>query len=272
MALVEVGKETCTQCGICAAACPAGIIYFKENKYPRLLLGTDEICLRCGHCVAVCPTGSVVHREILLEQCPEIDKSLNISFRQCSQLIKSRRSIREFQDKAVPSSVIERIIETARYAPTGHNGQEVQWLIINDRKIVKKLVAIGADWMRWTAKNVPGMAVMLEGGLKQLEAGHDVFLRDAPALVVAFAEKNAPSAATDCAIALGYFDLAADSLGLGCCWAGFFNFAVNSFPAMVEAVALPEGLAPYGALMVGYPEYKYQRIPSRKAARIIYRP
>ena len=172
----------------------------------------------------------------------------------------------------MPSSVIERIIETACYAPSGSNGQEVQWLVINDRKMVKKLAAVGADWMRWTAKNVPGMAEMLEGSLKQLDAGYDVFLRNTPALVVTFAEKNNPVATTDCAIALGYFDLAADSLGLGCCWAGFFQFTVNSFPAMVEAVSLPADCSSYGALMVGYPRYKYPRIPSRKPSRIIYRP
>lgn len=272
MALVEINKDTCTKCGLCAFVCPAGIIYFKESRYPRQLPGTDDICIRCGHCVAICPAGSVIHKEILLERCPAIDKSLNISFQQCSHLVKSRRSIREFKDKAVPSSVIERIIETACYAPTGHNDQEVQWLVVNDRKMVKKIAAVGADWMRWTAKNVPGMAEMLEGALKQLDTGYDIFIRDAPALVVAFAEKNNPVAATDCAIALGYFDLVTTSLGLGCCWAGFFQFAVNSFPAMIEAVALPADCASYGALMLGYPKYKYSRIPSRKIARIIYRP
>ena len=271
MALIEIDKQTCNQCGICAAVCPTGIVYYKEGKYPRQLPGTDEICIRCGHCVSVCPTGSVIHLEIPLESCPAIDKSFKVSFQQCSQLVKSRRSVREFQDKAVPSSVIERIIETARYAPTGHNDQEVRWLVVNDRKMVGKLAAIGADWIRWTAENVSDMALLMQEALKQLDAGYDIFLRHAPALVVAFAEKNNPVAATDCALALGYFDLAANSLGLGCCWAGFFQFAVNSFPAMIEAVALPEGTASYGALMVGYPKYKYPRIPERREARIIYR-
>ena len=77
--------------------------------------------------------------------------------------------------------------------------------------------------------------------------------------------------ATDCAIALSYFDLAAKTAGLGCCWAGFFYMSAGSYPDMIKAVALPEGFMPYGALMVGYPKYKYTRIPARKPARIIYR-
>lgn len=269
MALLEVNKETCNKCGICAAVCPGSFIYFRKNSYPRLLPGTDPLCLRCGHCVAVCPSGSMEHAEIPLAQCPLIDRSLDISFQQCAQLIKSRRSVREFRDKKVPEKEIKRIINVARYAPTGHNDQEVRWLIINNRETVRRLAAIGTDWFRWAIKNNPALAPRLERSLKKQESGIDVFLRDAPAVVIAFAEKNNPIAATDCAIALSYFDLAAVSAGLGCCWAGYMRAAAASFPPMIKALALPEECAPYGCLMVGYPRYKYQRVPARKPARII---
>jgi nitroreductase/NAD-dependent dihydropyrimidine dehydrogenase PreA subunit len=269
MALLEVNKQTCTKCGICAAVCRS--IYFKKGSYPRRLPGSDEACIRCGHCVAICPTGSIIHREMPLEECRPVDKELEISFKQCTHLIKSRRSIREFQDKAVPKVEIERVIDVARYAPTGHNSQGVRWLVVNDRSYMRELAATGADWLRFTMKNNAQMAAMFPMMLQALDAGTDVFLQGAPALVVAYAEKNNPVAATDCAIALAYFDLAAKSAGLGCCWAGFFYFAASSFPPMIEALALPKGFTPYGALMVGHPKYKYQRIPARKTARIIYR-
>jgi nitroreductase len=79
-------------------------------------------------------------------------------------------------------------------------------------------------------------------------------------------------AATDCVIALSYFDLAANNAGLGCCWAGYFNAAAASFPPMMAALSLPEGCTPHGSLMVGYPKYKYQRLPLRRPASIIWRP
>jgi len=272
MALLEVNKKICTQCGICAAACPGGIIYFKEKSYPRLLPGTDPFCLRCGHCVAVCPSGSLEHDEIPLAKCPRIDSSLDINFEQCAQLIKGRRSVREFKEKNVPAKEIKRVIDVARYAPTGHNNQEVQWLVINDRKTVQRLAAIGTDWFRWSIKNNPALAPMLEGALKQQGAGNDVFLRHAPALVIAFAEKHNPIAAIDCVIAISYFDLAAVSAGLGCCWAGFLQMAATSFPPMIKAMALPEGCAPFGSLMVGYPRLRYRLVPARQPARIIWQP
>jgi nitroreductase/Pyruvate/2-oxoacid:ferredoxin oxidoreductase delta subunit len=268
--LLEVNKETCNQCGICAAICPNKIISFHENSFPSLL-SEDAFCIRCGHCVTACPSSSLKHNEIPLEQCPQIDRTLDITFEQCAQLIKSRRSVRQFKDKKVSEKDIERIIDVARYAPTGGNEQEVQWLVINDSARVKELSVIGADWFRWSIKNNSPFAPMLEPLLKLQESGHDIFLRNAPAVVVAFAEKNHPLALIECSIALGYFDLTACSLGLGCAWAGFFMFAATSFPPMMAALALPDGYAPYGILMLGYPKYKFRRIPTRKPAPIIYR-
>ena len=272
MTLLEVDQKTCTKCGICAATCPGGIIYFKEKSYPRLLPGTDPFCLRCGHCVAVCPSGSLTHQESSVEPSAVLDNRLTVSFEQCAQLIRGRRSVREYKDKKVPKEEIQRIIDVARYAPTGHNNQEVQWLVINDPAMVKKLAAIGMDWFRWSINNNPALAPMLERTLKKQEAGIDMFLRNAPAVVIAFAEKNNPIAAIDCVIAISYFDLAAVSTGLGCCWAGFLQMAATTFTPMVEAIKLPAGCVPYGCLMVGYPKYKYQRVPSRQSARIIWQP
>ena len=267
MALLVVDKETCNKCGICAQMC--GIIYFKEGNFPRQLPGTDEFCLRCGHCVGICPTGAITHKE--MPQTPLIEKSKEITFAQCAQLIKSRRSIREFKDKAVPRKEIEQIIEVARYSPTGHNMQEVRWLVLNDVPFVRKLAGIGADWLRLFMKNNPQMAVMFKGLVEKLDAGVDEFIHDAPAVVLTFAQKNNNIAATDCVIALSYFDLTAKTAGLGCCWAGFFNMCAGTYPPMIEALALPEGFAPYAALMVGYPKYKYHRIPARKPADVFWK-
>ena len=47
-------------------------------------------------------------------------------------------------------------------------------------------------------------------------------------------------------------------------------FGAGAFPPLLAALALPEGYAPYGNLMVGYPKYQYRRIPARKNARITY--
>ncbi|MDD5337893.1 MAG: nitroreductase family protein [Dehalococcoidales bacterium] len=270
MAIVEINKETCTKCNACAIICGANLIIPRENDYPRFFPNGDEFCMRCGHCVGICPTGSLTHKEFPLENCPPIDKTLEPSFKQVAQLIKSRRSIREYQDKPVPREEIEKIIDVARYAPTGHNMQEVQWLVIDDKEKLKEMTAIGVDWFRSMAEGDAPWAVEMKGVVKMHELGINIFLRNAPVVVCTIAEMNSPIAAIDGVIAASYFDLAAKAAGLGCCWNGFFQMAAQSFPAMVKAVALPKGMRIYGAMMVGYPVFKYQRIPPRKEARITY--
>ena len=272
MALLTVDNDTCTKCGTCAAVCPAGIIHFREGSFPRLLPGTEAICIRCGHCVAACPSASLDHAESPLAETATIDKSLNISYDQMAQLIRSRRSVREFQDREVPRGELQKLIDAARYAPTGHNNQEVRWHVIAGREAVKKLGDLGADWMRWMIANNPAMEEMLAGVLKRQAKGFDEFLRSAPAVVMACVEGENAMAGGDCAIALAYFDLLANTAGLGCCWGGFFNAAASNFPPMMAAVDLPEGLVPRGSLMVGYPRYGYPRIPYRKPAQISWRP
>ena len=270
MALLEINKETCTKCGTCAAICPDGIILFFEGKYPRPIPDVEQFCMRCGHCVAVCPTGSITHAEMPPEQCPPIENSLKITIEQCTQLIKGRRSIRKYQDKMVPRELITRLIDVARFAPSGHNVQEIQWLVIDDKEKLQRFEEIGLDWMRHLVKKSPAVGLMLEGVIKRMEAGGKDFIRGAPALVITYAEKNHFMAPIDAPIALGYFDLAANAAGLGCCWAGYFMMSSNTYPDLVEAVALPEDQQVYGALMLGYPEYRYTRIPVRNPAGITW--
>ena len=106
---------------------------------------------------------------------------------------------------------------------------------------------------------------------KRMKDGADIFLRGAPVIVSAFAEKDNPISAYDCSISLAYFDLAAISLGLGCCWDGFFVGAANTFPPIKDAIALPEEYQIFGSMVVGYPKYKHYRIPMRNQARITWR-
>jgi nitroreductase/NAD-dependent dihydropyrimidine dehydrogenase PreA subunit len=272
MALFEVEKDTCTKCGACAAVCPGGIIDFPKDEFPHLIPKGEAFCIRCGHCVAVCPTQSVMHRECPVDQCPKIEKALNINFKHGAQLIKGRRSIRVYQDKPVSREIIAQLIDTARYGPTGGNSQGVQWLVFDNKDQMKRFSEIGLEWMRAASKMNTPTTAKLANMIKYHEAGRDGFLRGAPVLVLALGEKSNPAVVNSCTIALSYFDLAASSMGLGCMWAGFFMFASSSFPSMLKELALPEGLQSCGAMTLGYPKYQCQRIPVRKPARIIWRP
>jgi nitroreductase len=52
------------------------------------------------------------------------------------EAITKRRSIRRFQNKAVPYEVLEKCIDAARLAPSGRNQQLGEYVVINDPKVL----------------------------------------------------------------------------------------------------------------------------------------
>ena len=273
MALIEIDPQTCKKDGSCAAVCPANLFNYTKGELPSPVDGVGSFCIRCGHCVAICRSGSLQHADIPVELCPTIKDELRISAEQSEQFLRSRRSIRNYRDKEVSLDTLQKLIEISRYAPTGHNSQTVEWLVLTDRDELKRLVAIVGDWMRWMLANMNAVALSfhLDSALQRLESGEDVVLRDAPTLIIAHGSMDDSMAPTSCTIALTHLDLAANGLGLGGCWAGYFNVAATSFPPMMASLDLPEGHKCYGAMMIGYPKYRYHRLPERKAPSITWR-
>ena len=273
MKILEANEQTCNQDGICAAVCPVGIIKHKKGGYPAPVSRAEEFCIRCGHCVAACPTESLTHAELPLDQFPAVQRELTLSSEHCEHFMRSRRSIRNYRDQQVPRADVARLIDMARYAPSGHNSQCAEWLVVDDREEVGRLAGLVVDWMRWIIGNAPEAAQHLhaEATVKRWERGNDVILRGAPVLVVAHAEKGNRMAPSTCTIALTYLELAAPSLGLGGCWAGYFHAAAATFPPLQEALALPDGHLTYGGLMLGYPRFKYHRLPPRKTPHVTWR-
>ena len=273
MTFIEANQQTCSQDGLCSAACPAKLINFSPGAYPTPIADAEELCIRCGHCVAVCPSSSLLHAEIPLANCPKVQPELFLNPEQCEQFLRSRRSIRNYRDKPVPRETLQELIELARYAPTGHNTQSVEWLVLSDREDLDKLVQIVGQWMRWMLANMKEFALSfhMDKALARLEEGDDVVLRGAPVLVVAHAAKEDPMAQSSCTIALTYLELAATAMELGGCWAGYFNAAASTFLPMQQALGLQEGHQCYGAMMLGYPKFRYHRMPERKTPSITWR-
>ena len=273
MNLLTVNIQTCNKDGICAATCPMGIIEVQKAEYPTHTAEAEDVCIRCGHCVAVCPTASLSHRDISIDKCPTIQKELQLSSAQCEQFLRARRSIRTYKEQSVPQSELSKLIDLARYAPTGHNSQSVEWLVLGNRDELKHLAGITVEWMRWMLDNMSEFALSLhmDRAIRRWEEGKDVILRGAPIVIVAHAAKDDLRAPTSSTIALSYLELAATSMGLGCCWAGYFHAAATTFPLMMEALPLPEGHQCMGSMMVGYPRFTYHRLPLRKPPEIIWR-
>jgi nitroreductase/NAD-dependent dihydropyrimidine dehydrogenase PreA subunit len=268
--MITVNPELCNKDGICADVCPIKIISFTDGQLPQPVPGADQMCIRCGHCVAACPTGALSHAAMAPEDCPPVRPEWQLSFEQAAHFLRSRRSIRVYRKKAVSSEDLTRLMETASYAPSGHNRQPVSWHVIYRKDELHRLTGLAADWMRDMIRKQPAMAASMHMELVvgAWDLGVDVICRNAPHLIIVHGPGADVTAQTAATIALTYLDLAAPTLDLGTCWAGFFQAAAMLWPPLQKALALPKGHVSYGAMMIGYPRHTYHRLPLRNPPAI----
>lgn len=272
MTLFSVDETRCKQDGICAAECPMGIISWKKGQFPSPLARAADLCINCGHCVAVCPHGALTHAKMAPEDCLPVDSAMALSPARTEHFLRARRSIRCFKEAPVAKETLTRAIRLASFAPSGHNLQPVRWHVISGREKVKEHAAMVIDWMKLTKKQNPGLAKalhldMLIGAWK---FGMDTVTRSAPTLVLAQGRDKDRAAPPACTIATTYLDLAAQSLGFGTCWCGYFLMAANAHAPLAEKLGQDQGLKTYGVLMAGYPKFTYHRMPTRNAPDITW--
>jgi nitroreductase len=201
-----------------------------------------------------------------------IEEDLEINEDQAVQFLRSRRSIRFFKDQPVERGKLQRLIEIARYAPTGGNSQRVEWVVFTDPDSVKGIAEHTVAWMRKVLEkapeSVPPYFPLIVGAW---DMGFNSVTWSAPALILASAPKEVNTGMVDLTLALTYFELAAPKLGLGTCWAGVVWGAMKGSGAVREATGLPEGHAHYYPMMVGYPNPKYTRLPERNTPKITWK-
>ena len=273
MSIFSIDADKCRRDGICAAVCPLRLILPADQDHlPQAIGEAAELCINCGHCAAACPHGALELAAMPLASLAEIKPELKISPAQAEQFLRSRRSIRNFKSEELPRETLEHLIEVARYAPSGHNVQPVQWLVVSGRDKLQPLAGQVIAWMEAVIKSGDPMANLLhmDRVVDFWRQGRDPILRGAPHLVLVHAPKAERTAPQACTLAIAFLDLIAHANQVGACWAGFFNAAAIFFPPLKKALGLPEEHVACGALMVGRPAETYWRIPDRKPAPIAW--
>ena len=268
-----IDLEKCNKDGICVMACPTNVIQMDSPDKPPIPSDDfKDYCLECGHCAAVCPTGAFSLEWLRSEQCPPILKELILSEQQTEQFIRSRRSIRNFKDKPVERDKLEKLLEIACYAPSAKNNQPWHWTVVQDPAETRRFAGMVIEWMRSVIKKSPEQAELrgLPRVVSAWDAGEERICRGAPHIIIVHGDKDYGFGAEDSALALSYLELYAPSIGLGSCWGGYFYSAVNAYPKLSEALGLPADHRACGAVMVGYPKLRYQRMPLRNKPRVRY--
>jgi nitroreductase len=139
------------------------------------------------------------------------------------EIIKSRRTVRDFQPAPVPKEHIMKILDMARSAPTSGNQQPWKFLVIQDRVKLDRLKVEAVSWFlaEYNRRMKPAPE-RLEGLRKQLPATMAKVL-SAPVYVAVLTDSQAPyppDCRYDGPLAAALLMIAARSLGYG---TGFYT-------------------------------------------------
>ena len=157
MSLFVIDQEKCKRDGLCVKDCPAQVMVMADKEaFPTPIADAEEFCINCGHCVAVCPHGAVTLKTMPAEACPPVQAHILPSEAAVGQLLKARRSIRQYKQTPVPHDLLADLIDTARFAPTASNRQEVHWSVIEDPALMKRFAAMVIDFTRLSLAGLDG--------------------------------------------------------------------------------------------------------------------
>jgi nitroreductase/NAD-dependent dihydropyrimidine dehydrogenase PreA subunit len=266
----EIDSQRCTHCGECAADCPARIIVMDEGV-PTITPDKEASCYRCQHCFAICPTGAVS----ILGLKPADSRPLAGAFPDpdaLEMLIKGRRSVRRYKQENLEPELIQRLLDVAWSAPTGMNSRDVLFTVVDDREkmaTIRGEVMVGIAQLASDGALPEGMEFFADFARLWEEKQVDTLFRGAPHLLVASAPLGCVSPVPDCMIALSYFELFAQSMGVGTVWNGLAKWAINDLlPRTRQRLGIPDDHVIGYVMSFGRPALRYRRTVQRGPANI----
>ena len=273
MATILVDEDLCTRCGICSVVCPMSIIdpAADENTLPVVRGVNADLCIACGHCEVTCPTHALILNLRPDEKEDIPDGAGDVSAVDVGYYLKKRRSVRCFTNEPVAKDEIMQLLDIARYAPSGSNGQPVQWTIVHNPKDVRRVAELTVEWLKTLIDVAHPLNVYAPVLIRAWDNGQDVICRDAPHLLVAHIPENTPVAAVDAVIALTHFDIAAPAFDIGTCWAGFVAMAAVSYEPLRTELGIPAGRTCAFAILFGHPKYRTYGLPRRNPVQVTWR-
>ena len=164
------------------------------------------------------------------------------------ECIAGRRSIRSYENKAVPKEIINKILNAGVSAPSGMNSQPWHFVVIENRDVINKL-------SKRTKELVMEKMPLPENLKAAFKSDKDVVFYGAPLLILMTVQKKNDAYRSvnllDCGLAAENMFLAAYQAGLGSCFIGFASF-LNSDRKALSDVGIPEDHELMAPLIFGY--------------------
>lgn len=186
------------------------------------------------------------------------------------QLIVTRRSVRNYQTHPVEPNLLDALLETALYAPTGGNHQYTRFLAVTNLRILEEINDIVRD--EFAGRELDPNSYQNKTVIKAKKEGYNCMYH-APVLIIAVAPINHGNSMADSANALENIQLAATALQLGACWINQLHWLTENerMRSYLYKIGMMETESVFGSVAVGYPSLGSQTAgrPLRKAGRIV---
>lgn len=268
----KVNAGRCTRCGLCVRDCIGEIIKSDGKGLPRIARAEEGDCLRCQHCLAVCPTGAISifgkdprdSEPLGPGRLPALDSML--------RLVRGRRSVRHYKNDNVDRALLRRLLRAVANCPTGVNQRELTFTAIDDKAVMQRfrMKTLAALAKSETVKRLPEGSYILDAPGAYAKRKEDIIFRGAPHVLIVSAPPDAPCPHEDVTLALAYFELLAQSAGLGTVWCGLLKMTLEALPELKKPLGLPEKHA-YYAMLFGIPAIRFARTVQRDDAAVIRR-
>lgn len=181
------------------------------------------------------------------------------------QNIKTRRSIRKYDNRQLNDEDLQLIVEAAQYAPSGSNSQSWLFTVIQKPELlteINQLVRQAFGNITFGEHEYPAKIA----GKKKAEQEAYCFYYHAPTLIIVSNKRNYSNAMADSALALGNIFLAAHSLGIGSCWVNQLSWLCEEpvLRVALTRLGIPEDHMICGSAVVGYLDGQQPPAPLRK--------
>lgn len=249
----------CLRCGLCVKICPSRIVRAGSSGIPSVPEKLERFCLGCQQCMAVCPAGAI---SVFGRNPQELPKTLPAGERAPEKLlniIQTRRSCRFYKHENISAEKMKKLKEMLAYVPTGCNSRGLHFCFADDVAAMDKIREKVSENLKKLVKFVPPFNSFVAGYKKEILSGSDIVFWNAPHMAVACVSKNAPCRKQDPFIALSYFELYANALGLGTLWCGIADGALRLMPSVRKMLKIPAGHKIGYVMLFGEPAVKFPR-------------
>jgi nitroreductase len=179
------------------------------------------------------------------------------------QVIKKRRSVKQYKAEQIPDADLQHIMEAAIYAPNARNAQTWHFTVIQDKDMLDTMVGI-------IKENIMNSGIEFLKG-KASEPDYHTFYH-APTIVLVTGDEKDKFRDVSCGAAAENIALAAASLNIGSCvmTSPEFLFASEEGNALTKELGIPDGYTHVCVVALGYTEGKDPATPPRDTDVINY--